>query len=206
MIWYKFISIIALIFCFVTCTFHFVRLLKLGSPKEFSRIKGDISKAVRFSMTGAMNPSKKESAFLHLPTYTAGVIYHLGTFLSILLFFLILIDVPVSKPLNLFLSLFLFLTTTCGIGIFIKRVVQRKLRSLSNPDDYISNGLVTLFQLLSAIILISSDIKMLYFLGSSILLFYLPAGKLKHAVYFFAARYHLGFFYGSRDVWPPKKI
>ena len=33
----------------------------------------------------------------------------------------------------------------------------------------------------------------------------MTVGKLKHVVYFFAARYHLGFFYGWRNVWPPHK-
>jgi hypothetical protein len=30
----------------------------------------------------------------------------------------------------------------------------------------------------------------------------MPLGKLRHVVYYFAARYHLGFFYGWRNVWP----
>ena len=33
----------------------------------------------------------------------------------------------------------------------------------------------------------------------------MPLGKLRHAVYYFAARYHLGFFYGWRNVWPNKE-
>jgi hypothetical protein len=35
---------------------------------------------------------------------------------------------------------------------------------------------------------------------------YIPAGKLRHTVYFFAARYHLGYFFGWRGVWPPGKV
>jgi nitrate reductase gamma subunit len=44
-----------------------------------------------------------------------------------------------------------------------------------------------------------------YYFISIILFLYLPFGKLKHAVYYFAARYHLGFFYGWRNTWKPKK-
>jgi hypothetical protein len=44
----------------------------------------------------------------------------------------------------------------------------------------------------------------LYFIAISLLFLYFPLGKLKHAIYFFAARYQLGFFYGWRGVWPPQ--
>jgi len=44
-----------------------------------------------------------------------------------------------------------------------------------------------------------------YNITATILFLYLPFGKLKHVVYYFAARYHLGFFYGWRNTWPPRK-
>ena len=44
-----------------------------------------------------------------------------------------------------------------------------------------------------------------YYIITTILLLYMPVGKLKHLVYYFSARYHLGFFYGWRNVWPQKK-
>jgi hypothetical protein len=43
-----------------------------------------------------------------------------------------------------------------------------------------------------------------YFIFAGVLFLYLPSGKLKHSLYFFAARYHLGFFYGWRGIWPLK--
>ena len=42
-------------------------------------------------------------------------------------------------------------------------------------------------------------------LAAAALFFYLPLGKLKHLVYFFAARYQLGIFYGRRGVWPARR-
>ena len=82
--------------------------------------------------------------------------------------------------------------------------MNRELRSLSNPDDYISNLLVDLFQLSTAFVLLSPGDELIYYLSATVLLLYFPLGKLRHAVYFFAARYHLGLFYGWRNVWPPK--
>lgn len=78
-----------------------------------------------------------------------------------------------------------------------------ELRSLSNPDDYLSNILVTLFQAGTILTLYLPEVRASYFILASILFLYIPLGKLKHVIYFFAARYHLGFFYGWRGVWPP---
>jgi hypothetical protein len=64
---------------------------------------------------------------------------------------------------------------------------------------------VTLFQFLTLVMLVKEVFAPFYFLCASLLLLYLPMGKLKHALYFFAARYHLGFFYGWRGIWPLKK-
>ena len=111
--------------------------------------------AVAYSFTGAMSPLKKESAFLHLPTYSAGLIYH---------------------------------------------------RGLSSPDDYISNILVTIFQFTTALVILIPSCEPVYYFFTGLLLPYFPLGKLKHAVYFFAARYHLGVFFGHRNVWPPKPL
>jgi hypothetical protein len=91
-------------------------------------------------------------------------------------------------------------------------VVKKELSSLSSPDDYISNILVNLFQAASVMMMwyrfqtggaVPFLTDLIYYLTFSALLLYIPAGKLRHLVYFFAARYHLGYFYGSRGTWPP---
>lgn len=197
------ISVVSAVFCLLSCLCHAYRIISLGKPRDFSdpRVGNTIS-AVAYSFTGGMSPRKKESAYLHLPTYTAGMIYHLGTFLSMALFFGILLTIRIGSSLSLVFSVSLVLSGSCGLGILIKRALKKELRSLSNPDDYISNLLVTGFQLVTAV-----QLQMptpLYFILVSCLLLYLTAGKLKHTIYFFAARYHLGLFYGWRGVWPPK--
>ena len=149
-----------------------------------------------------MSPAKKESAYLHLPTYTAGIIYHLGTFLSIFLFFIFLLKIEFDTITNYILIGFLVFSGISGLGILIKRISKRELLSLSNPDDFISNLLVTLFQLATALVIYKEAGVIIYSIITTALLLYLPLGKLKHTIYFFAARYHLGFFYGWRGIWP----
>ena len=189
----------------VNCSFHFLRLLQLGVPRDLSKRRGEIGPAIMYSFTGAMDPRKKESAFLHLPTYSAGIIYHLGTFLSLALFILFLFKREPHGWLRWLIIGFLIISCICGMAILIKRVIKSELRSLSNPDDYISNLLVTLVQFFTAFALYNPLTFPVYFIMVSALLLYLPIGKLKHTIYFFAARYQLGVFYGWRGVWPPNK-
>ena len=204
--WYYYPVFVSLGFCFVSCIYHLVRIISAGKPEEFSRASGKPADAIIYSFTGAMHPGKKESAFLHLPTYIAGILYHLGTFLSIFMFFLVLVIQSIPVVASIICAGLLMITTSCGFAILIKRLIKKELRTLSNPDDYISNILVTLFQFITAFSLVLPAGRPVYFILASLLMLYFPAGKLKHAIYFFAARYHLGFFYGWRGVWPPKPL
>jgi len=205
MSWYSIVAVIAIIFCVSVCLFQLIRLIHLGKPKDFSKPAGDLSKAIPYSFIGAMSPSHKESAYLHLPEYSAGILFHIGTFISFIVLIIHLSGYFITEPLFVWgLTAGISATAICGLIILIARFFNKVQKEISNPDDYISNLLVTVFQILTIGIL-HFDIPMLYFLWASLLLFYLPFGKLKHVVYFFAARYHLGFFYGWRGTWPPKK-
>lgn len=202
--WYHWMALVSAIVCAGSCLIHGSRLVRLGKPKDYSQRSGDVSKAVQYSYTKAMSPAKKESAFLHLPTYTAGILYHIGTFLSLFVFILLISGIHPAGTLSYVLFGILIITGMSGIGILIKRILLQKLRALSNPDDYISNLLVSALQLLTAFTLLEAGLSAYYFIVMSLFFLYLPLGKLKHTVYFFAARYHLGFFYGWRGSWPPK--
>jgi len=205
MIWYQLLAVFAAIVCISSCLLHAIRLIRLGPPVDYSQSIGSTGDAIRYSITGAMSPIKKESAFMHLPTYTAGILYHMGTFLSFFLFILFLAEIYPKGILSYAIIAVLVVSGLSGFGILLKRMSKVQLRTLSNPDDYISNLLVSIVQLLTALVLIRPETAVIYFVVISIFLLYLPLGKLKHVVYFFAARYHLGFFYGWRGVWPPKK-
>ena len=205
MTWYHFLSLIAFVLCVAALTYHLIRLIKLGSPNDYSRQRGNVTAAVAYSFLGAMDPRKKESAYLHLPTYAAGLLFHGGTFISIVLFPFLFANVHIGNILQWSVAGFLTLAMGSGIGILLKRIAIGKIRSLSNPDDYLSNLLVTLFQLATLLMMVQEGFAAYYFISISLLLLYLPVGKLKHALYFFAARYHLGLFYGWRGIWPLRK-
>lgn len=204
MTWYTILASIALFVCVVGCLSHFLKLIKLGKPKDFSAPAGEIKDAVKYSFTKAMMPSHKESAYLHLPEYAAGILFHVGAFFSLLLFVMNLIGIYFNLSIIIWLLTgILSVTSICGLYILVARIFNKVQQQISNPDDYISNFLVTTFQILT-ILMLHFEIHEIYFVFVSLLLFYLPFGKLKHVVYFFAARYHLGFFYGWRGTWPPK--
>jgi len=204
--WYHYFALAGLLVCLITFVFHFLKLIRLGFPEDFSNKIGDTKASIVYSFTGALNPAKKESAYLHLPTYTAGLFYHFGTFLTAFIFFSTLLGVFYNGfIIKWAFIIFLCLSALCGIGILIKRISLKKIRSFSTIDDYVSNALVTLFQIMTALLLLSDKFSPLYFICSGILLIYMPVGKLKHALYFFAARYQLGLFYGWRGVWPIRR-
>ncbi len=201
---FQIISLTAFLICVISLTYHFIRLIKLGLPKDYSHKIGSLNSAIPYSFVGAMNPLKKESAYLHFPTYTAGILYHIGTFISFALYFLFVFNIGFAYILQLILICILIVSSVSGLGIFLKRLTVKKLRNLSNPDDYISNLLVTAFQIFTLITLLTDTFVLFYFICAALLFLYIPLGKLKHLLYFFSARYHLGFFYGWRGVWPIK--
>jgi nitrate reductase gamma subunit len=216
MYWYQYLSLVCLSVCLSACLWHFFRLVRLGKPKDLSKKSGNVTKAVIYSNTTAMLPNKKESAYLHLPTYTAGILFHIGIFISLLLFVFTFFNkigiwlfaywwIPIC------IICFLLISFSCGLFLFFKRLFSKKIRHLSNLDDYFSEIIVTLFQFATMLLLLFTTFQLphyfyivcLYYVIASLLFLYLPLGKLKHVVYFFAARYQLGFFYGWRNSWPP---
>ena len=78
MLWYHWLTIGAFLVCIIALMAHFIRLIYLGKPKDYSRKSGNVTKAVAYSATVAMI-DHKESAYLHIPTYFAGMVYHIGT-------------------------------------------------------------------------------------------------------------------------------
>lgn len=166
--------------------------------------KGSRSSGALYALTGAMMPWKKESARLYPASYALGVLYHLGSFLgffgvAVLFFGIRLPAVIVSAS-----ALFLAITAASGFGLLIKRIVSPNLRYFSSPDDYFSNVLVTGWQVFIIMALLYESMLPALLILTGMLFLYIPAGKLRHAIFFLPARIHLGLFYGRRGVWPAK--
>ncbi|MFP4064247.1 MAG: hypothetical protein ACLFS0_01930 [Bacteroidales bacterium] len=205
MYWFEWIALVALAICLAGLTHHVIRLIRLGVRDDYSARSGSPVAGVAYSFTGGMDPRKKESAYLNLPTYASGVIFHIAVFAAIVLFFLLLSGVNPGHSVSLILSFVAFSGAVTGIGMLTRRFADKKLRYISNADDHISLMLVVLFLALAGFTLFFPAVYPAFMLASALLLLYMPLGKLRHAVYFFAARIHLGRFYGWRNVWPPRK-
>lgn len=213
MIWSQYVVLGAVAYCFIAFFAHFLRLVRLGKPNDLSQKSGNVSKGVVYSNTVAMMPNHKESARMHLPTYATGIVFHLGSFLSllllVLLFFNPIIDFLIAYPIvTAVLVGCLLVSTLAGLGLFVKRLFSKSLRPLSTLDDYLSNLTVTCFQCFTMLYLFCLDgtcMRHFYYIAAALMFIYMPMGKLRHALYYFAARFHLGFFYGWRNVWPPQK-
>ena len=204
---------ILLLVCAAICLLAFaalaIRLVAMGKPKDLSQKGGSVTKGVIYSSIPAMMPQNKESAYMHLPTYAAGIIYHIGTFVMLLYFMLYVVSLFVSFALpeivNTILVALISLSALCGIGMVLKRVFNRDLRVLSIPDDYISNILTTAAQIATVLLILGLKCsEVTYCIMLSLLFLWLPVGKTKHLLYFFFARFHLGYFYGWRGSWPVK--
>lgn len=208
--WYMWMAVAACVLCALLLLGKFWGLLRLGAPRDLSEPAGSVKKGVIYSSTIAMLPQNKESAYLHLPTYTAGVIYHIGIFLSLLGFvwFVVAGFLGWSLPLifNQLIALVLLVTTACGVFILLKRIFSSDLRSLSTFDDYLSNLLVTLMQALTALMFWGVNMPLFYYVVMTLVFLWIPLGKTRHVLYFFFARYHLGYFYGRRGSWPVPKM
>ena len=191
--------------CFISCIARSIQILKSSKINNYSQNRGEVSESILYSFTRGMSPFKKETAYLHWPTYVAGILFHFGIFLSFILLGVQFFNPEIIRDFASYLFIFLIMTSICGISILLKRIFLAKLRNISNPDDYFSNVLVTGFQVISAIALMWSNILPLLFIYSGVLFLYIPISKLKHIVYFTTSRIHLGIFYGLRGVWPSKK-
>ena len=209
----QYIAIAAAVYCAVSLLAHLLKVIRLGAPKDKSEPSGSVKEGVVYANTRAMMPQEKESAYLHLPSYATGMLFHIGLFCCLLFFVLSFFPffnnwICGPDKIHYLIAIFPLVGCVCGYTLLARRYLKDEMRSWSNADDYLSNFLTSTFQLMTLLFLLfpaSRPIVILYYLACILLFCYMPFSKLRHLVYYFAARYHLGFFYGWRNVWPPKK-
>ncbi|GLH73334.1 hypothetical protein GETHLI_18360 [Geothrix limicola] len=169
-----------------------------GSRALHAAPAGDPAAGVRYAFTGAMSPGAKESVREHLPSYFAGLAYHGGIFTALGLLLLALCDVALPGRILMGARILLGLGVLGGLGLLLKRLLKPELRRLSHPDDVVSNLLATAFVALALTGPVTA-----WMLSAMLLLIYVPLGKIRHCLFFFVARRHLGAFFGRRGVFPP---
>lgn len=206
----QYLAIAAAVYCAVSLLTHLVKVIRLGAPKDKSEPSGSVKEGVIYANTRAMMPTEKESAYLHLPSYAVGILFHIGIFCCLLFFVLSFFPffnnwIGNGSVWHYVLAIPAAIGAVCGILLFLRRLISKDLKVLSMPDDFISTCLVAFFQLMTTLYLLfpaACAVNTIYYISSILLLLYMPLGKLRHVVYFFAARFHIGFFYGWRNVWP----
>lgn len=183
-----------------------LRTQAYGPRRRFAPPAGDASAGIRYAFTGALSPRAKESAREHPLAWAAGMAFHGGVFAGLLALALALAGLRPPFPVAAILGLLCGLGGLCGLGLQAKRLLQPELRALSHPDDWIANLLATALPLLALGWLANPRLETAFFAGALALLVYAPMGKLRHAVFFFLSRRHLGAFFGRRGTFPVRHI
>lgn len=179
-------------------------LARGGGRKDYSVRAGNPVLGIIYNFTWAMTPAHKETIRLHPVKFIIGILMHVGIFLAILKVLLLLINPSGAPFVPVPVSVILGVALLCGLYLFLRRCYSPDLRLMSSPDDYISI-MLSLGLLLAAILhefgLITNGALLIY---ASVLFFYLPLGKLSHALFFFIARAEYGARLGYRGTYPVK--
>lgn len=165
---------------------------------------GSAWRGLLYAFGPGMSPAAKESTRAHPLVYALGVSYHLGIFTAagVLIRVVTGAQVPTAAPRALALVL-LAAGTAGGAALLVRRVRSPRLRAFSVPDDYLSNLLATVFVALAGAALVTESAAPAFLVAAMLLLAWTPLGKIRHCLFFFAARGHLGRHYGRRGTFPP---
>lgn len=164
---------------------------------------GSRTRAIAYALGPGMLPGAKESAREHLPVWFVGIGYHAGIFASLLVVAASVTGVAVAAPVLLPLRALTLLGAICGVLLLARRALSRSLRALSVPDDLFANVLTTGTALWAFAVTLRPQWERWLLLSALLLLVYVPVGKIRHCVFFFATRLHAAAFFGRRGVLPP---
>ena len=197
---------VILSFCFtfiILCSMVF-KTYHFNKKKTYSLPQGNSLKGIIYALGRGLAPWEKESAVKHLPTYLAGIFYHIGIFAALYYLFSLVIPFHFGTLIAMIIRISIFTGILCGIGLFVKRSLKPHIRRISCPDDFASNLLVDGFLILALIDTYRGDLRAVLFAVAIILLLYIPVGKIRHCFFFFYSRILFGFFFGRRGVLPQK--
>jgi nitrate reductase gamma subunit len=175
-------------------------ILRRPFKQDLARVRGSVRRGVLYAFTLGMAPWEKESTRIHWLAYLRGIFFHVGIFTA----FAVLIASPWLDAIPQTVIWIAAAITGLGAifgfaGIFL-RLAEDNLRELSLPDDYFSVFLTSLFVALAFGALLSPFWLPLFYLVTGILGVYLPAGKIRHCVYFFYSKFYFGKGFGYRGV------
>ncbi len=183
--------------------FQLWRVRGYGKRVLFAAPAGEPLRGVIHAFGPAMSPWAKESVTMNLPTYVAGMAYHAGILSAPGALGLALSRLEPPAPALWALRGLLAAGALGGLALLVKRAWKAHLRGISCPDDYLANLLTTGFVGLTLSATFLPGLHGWWKGLAIVLLLYVPLGKIRHCLFFFSTRWHLGAFFGRRGVYPP---
>ncbi len=174
-----------------------------GGRRDYSAPQGHRGRGVIYNFTSAMAPAHKESARNHPGMFAIGVMLHVGVLASLLTVLVLAIDPALASTLLSGVRWIAGVGLLAGLILLIRRPRDANLRAMSSPDDYLAIAATCGLLLLTTLALSFEAGMVVLLLYMAALFVYLPLGKLRHAVFFFAARANYGRRLGYRGVYPP---
>ncbi|UCC41064.1 MAG: hypothetical protein JSV96_06450 [Candidatus Aminicenantes bacterium] len=182
------------------------KTFSFGRKPTYAQSRHRRMRGVIYAFSRGMMPWEKESAAKHLPTYIAGLLYHIGLFLALFYLFFLVFSLELDNTIILLLRISFSLALLCGLALIGKRILLPTMKKISCPDDFFANAIVDLFLLLSLWHTYTTSIAPAFFLVSIIMFLYIPVGKIRHCVFFFYTKILYGLFYGRRGILPPTRM
>jgi hypothetical protein len=173
-----------------------------GWKTTFAVASGSESRGIIYAFFKGMLPSEKESVRTHLPTFFAGILYHAGIFAALLTLVLQLLQVTAWPMLIRVDQVLIGMGVASGVALLSKRLALRPMRVISTPDDFVANILVDVFLVAALLVTVSPFFLPVFLFVSTLLFLYVPAGKIRHCVFFFCTRTIFGRLLGRRGVLP----
>jgi hypothetical protein len=171
-------------------------------PKATAPARGSAGAGVLYAFTKAFAPTAKESASLHLPSYLAGIGFHLGIFAALARLLVSLLPAAVPRAANITMTVVLGLGLACGLALLAKRALGGRLRGISVPDDFLANILVNATLAAGLAASLKPALTPVFQVTGAVSLLYAPLGKLRHMVFLFTSRRWSGAHFGRRGVRP----
>ncbi len=176
-----------------------------GGRREYGRSAGSAWQGLIYNFTAAMSPAHKETASRHAGEFALGVVLHLGVVAVAGAALLWLVWTRGGEAAFAVVRPIAGLALLAGLILQIRRALSGTLRAMSTPDDYVANA-ATCLLLAAAALFAGTRGHVIFVLGAVLVLLYLPLGKLRHSIFFYAARADLGRRLGRRGVYPPRRM
>ncbi len=174
-----------------------------GGRRDFSRQQGHPGKGVIYNFTYAMLPANKESVRHHPGKFAIGMVLHIGALTALLNALVLAINVDFGVLLLAVVQWLALLGLVAAVALLVRRPLDPNLRAMSSPDDYLATAATCGLLVVTAMAPHYQAGLFVLLLYTSAVFLYMPLGKLRHAVFFFAARANYGRRLGYRGVYPP---